>query len=64
MVAKFVGKIALVAGGTGGLGQAVSLVFLGQDRTVTYRRQEAWDVRQSAAGVNKHHLEGHSLDVT
>src|SRR5713226_896081 len=66
MTAKFASKIALVAGGTGGLGRAVSLALLEQDCkvAVTYRRLEEWDVLQSAAGVNRQHLEGHSLDVT
>ncbi len=59
-------KVALVAGGTGGLGRAVSLAFLEQDCkvAVTYQRQEEWDALHSAAGANKQHLEGHRLDVT
>jgi len=65
-VSVFGSKVALVAGGTGGLGRAVSLAFLEQDCkvAVTYRRKEEWDALQSAAGVNKQHLEGHCLDVT
>jgi NAD(P)-dependent dehydrogenase (short-subunit alcohol dehydrogenase family) len=56
----------LVAGGTGGLGRAVSLAFLEQDCTVaaTYRRLEEWDALQTEAGVNKQRHEGHRLDVT
>lgn len=59
-------KIVLVAGGTGGLGRAVALAFLEQNWqvAVTYRRAEEWDALRAAAGVNKDHLEGHSLDVT
>ena len=66
MAAKLGSRVALVAGGTGGLGRAVSLAFLAQDCrvAVTYRRQEEWDALQSAAGVNKANLEGYSLDVT
>ncbi len=59
-------KIALVAGGTGGLGRAVTLAFLEQDCkvAVTYRRPEEWDVLQSAAGAKKANLEGYIVDVT
>jgi NAD(P)-dependent dehydrogenase (short-subunit alcohol dehydrogenase family) len=58
-------RIALVAGGTGGLGRAVSLALLEHDYkvTVTYRRQREWDALQSAAGANQANLEGASLDV-
>jgi NAD(P)-dependent dehydrogenase (short-subunit alcohol dehydrogenase family) len=66
MAEKFAGKIALVAGGTGGLGRAVSLAFLAEGATVavTYRRQEEWDALQSAAGANKQSLSGFTVDVT
>jgi NAD(P)-dependent dehydrogenase (short-subunit alcohol dehydrogenase family) len=66
MAAKPGSKVALVAGGTGGLGRAVSLAFLAQDYNVavTYRRQEEWDTLQIAAGANKPNLEGSSVDVT
>ena len=39
---KFSGKVVLVAGGTGGLGQSVSLAFLaeGAKVIVTYRKEE------------------------
>ena len=59
-------KMALVAGGTGGLGRAVSLVFLKQNYkvAVTYQRRDEWDALRSAAGVNEQNLEGHRLDVT
>jgi len=59
-------KIALVAGGTGGLGGAVSLAFLKHDYkvAVTYQRREEWDALRSAAGGNEQNLEAHSLDVT
>src|ERR1700730_1984141 len=66
MAAKFSGRIVLVAGGTGGLGRAVSLGFLEQDCrvAVTYRRQEEWDALKSATGADRQQLEGHNLDVT
>jgi len=66
MAAELGNKIALVAGGTGGLGRAVSLAFLGQDWNVavTYRRPEEWDSLRIAAGPNKQNLEGFSVDVT
>jgi len=66
MAGKFGGKVALVAGGTGGLGRAVSLAFLEQGCkvAVTYRRQEEWDALQSAAGASKERLEGYGVDVT
>jgi len=60
------GKLALVAGGTGGLGRAVSLAFLEQGWTVavTYRRREEWNSLQSAAGASKDRLQGYGVDVT
>jgi len=66
MVVQLEGKLALVAGGTGGLGRAVSLVFLEKGWTVavTYRRREEWDALQSAAGASKDRLEGYGVDVT
>ncbi|MGB7848320.1 MAG: SDR family NAD(P)-dependent oxidoreductase [Candidatus Acidiferrum sp.] len=66
MAANLGAKIVLVAGGTGGLGRAVSLAFLEQDSkvAVTYHRQAEWEALQAAVDVNEQHLEGHSLDVT
>ncbi len=66
MAEKFGSNLALVAGGTGGLGRAVSLAFLEQEWkvAVTYRRQEEWDGLQSAAGTSKERLEGYAADVT
>jgi NAD(P)-dependent dehydrogenase (short-subunit alcohol dehydrogenase family) len=66
MSARFAGKTVLVAGGTGGLGQAVSLAFLAEEAAVavTYRRQKEFDAVLSAAGATGARLEGHQIDVT
>jgi NAD(P)-dependent dehydrogenase (short-subunit alcohol dehydrogenase family) len=66
MSAKLGSRLALVAGGTGGLGRAVSLALLEREYTVavTYRRREEWEALQGAAGAHKPQLEGYSVDVT
>ena len=66
MSGRFQGTVVLVAGGTGGLGRAVSLAFLGEDAkvVVTYRKQEEFDALKSAAGASGSRLEGHGVDVT
>jgi len=66
MSARFAGKVALVAGGTGGLGRSVSLAFLEEGATVvvTYRKQEEFDGLRSAAAANGARLAGHTVDVT
>jgi NAD(P)-dependent dehydrogenase (short-subunit alcohol dehydrogenase family) len=66
MGAKFEGKVVLVAGGTGGLGRAVTLAFLeeGAKAVVTYRAQKEFDALKSAAGANASRLEGNIVDVT
>jgi NAD(P)-dependent dehydrogenase (short-subunit alcohol dehydrogenase family) len=66
MGARFEKKVALVAGGTGGLGRAVTLAFLeeGAHVVVTFRKQEELDAVKSSAGVNVAHLEGFAVDVT
>jgi NAD(P)-dependent dehydrogenase (short-subunit alcohol dehydrogenase family) len=59
--------VVLVAGGTGGLGRAVSLAFLatGARVVVTYRRPEEFDALKNAAADNASRLEGQSVvDVT
>jgi NAD(P)-dependent dehydrogenase (short-subunit alcohol dehydrogenase family) len=66
MSAQFSDKIVLVAGGTGGLGRAVSLAFLeeGANVLVTFRDQREFDALKSKAAENGRSLEGHSVDVT
>ena len=60
------GRVVLVAGGTGGLGRAVSLEFLSEDTRVvaTYRKQEEFDALKNLAGGNGLRLEGYRVDVT
>ena len=59
-------RVVLVAGGTGGLGRAVSLAFLeeGVRVVVTYRKQEELDTLKKLAAANGFHLEGYDVDVT
>ena len=66
MSGRFTGKLVLVAGGTGGLGRAVSLAFLeeGAKVVVTYREQKEFDAVKSEAGAQGSSLEGHRVDVT
>ncbi len=63
---NFAGKVVLVAGGTGGLGNAVSRAFLEEDAkvVVTYRKQEEFAALQQAAGARAAALEGYGVDVT
>ena len=60
------GQLAMVAGGTGGLGRAVSLAFLEEGATVvvTYRRQDEFEALLQVAGSYASRLEGHNVDVT
>ena len=66
MGARFEGKVILVAGGTGGLGRAVSLAFLKENAAVvaTYRKQEELDALKIAAATNASRLEACAVDVT
>lgn len=63
---NFSGKVVLVAGGTGGLGNAVSLAFLEEDAkvVVTYRKEEEYAALKKAAGAKAAALEGAVVDVT
>ncbi len=62
---RYAGKKILVAGGTGGLGRAISLAFLAEGAavSVTYRHQTEFDALKSAAGVNAAQLEGKDVNV-
>jgi NAD(P)-dependent dehydrogenase (short-subunit alcohol dehydrogenase family) len=63
---NFSGKTVLAAGGTGGLGNAVSLAFLeeGARVVVTYRKEEEYAALKNAAGAKAAALEGSLVDVT
>ena len=66
MIAPFSGRTVLVAGGTGGLGRAVSLAFLeaGAHVEVTFRRREELVALMADAGDAHTRLVGHDADVT
>lgn len=59
-------KLALVAGGTGGLGKAVALAFLnaGAKVAVTYVKEEELAALKSAAGQSTASLTAYRVDVT
>src|ERR1700722_3664887 len=61
----FSDKVVLIAGGTGGLGRAVSLAFMnsGANVIVTYRDQKEFDNLQSEVATGKS-VTGHPVDVT
>src|SRR5271156_855017 len=60
------GRVVLVAGGTGGLGKAVSLAFLeeGARVVVTYRKEDEFAELKKAAGLKADALEGSGVDAT
>jgi NAD(P)-dependent dehydrogenase (short-subunit alcohol dehydrogenase family) len=66
MNANLGGKVVLVAGGTGGLGRAVSLAFLaaGAAVVVTYRSEEEFAGLEKMAGGAASSLKGRRVDVT
>ena len=63
---KFEGKVALIAGGTGGLGRAVSRAFVAEGARVivTYRKKQEFDDLKKIAGADLSNLVGSDLDVT
>lgn len=66
MADRFKGQTALVAGGTGGLGRAVSLAFLKEGATVfvTYRAEDEFSALKQSAGAAAGSLRGFRADVT
>lgn len=66
MAERFAGKVAFIAGGTGGLGRAVSLAFLEESAKVvaTSRRQDELAALAKAAGTRASSLTGCAVDVT
>jgi NAD(P)-dependent dehydrogenase (short-subunit alcohol dehydrogenase family) len=63
---RFANQVALVTGGTGGLGKAVSLALLaeGAKVTVTYIISEEFAALREAAGSKSDALQGEHIDVT
>jgi len=61
----FTEKVVLVAGGTGGLGRAVTLAFLNEDARalVTFRNDQELAALKNAAGETPG-LTGYRIDVT
>ena len=66
MSERYSGQLVLVAGGTGGLGSAVSLAFLQEGATVvvTYRRHSEFEALRETVSPHASRLEGYSIDVT
>lgn len=66
MGSRFSDMTVLVAGGTGGLGRAVSVAFLseGASVAVTYRKQAEFSALKTEAGVSANRLFGQVVDVT
>jgi NAD(P)-dependent dehydrogenase (short-subunit alcohol dehydrogenase family) len=66
MAERFKGKTVLVAGGTGGLGRAVSLAFLqeGARVAVIYRSESEFTALKKTAGESARSLSGYKADVT
>jgi NAD(P)-dependent dehydrogenase (short-subunit alcohol dehydrogenase family) len=66
MAERFQGKHILVAGGTGGLGQAVALAFLNESAqvSVTYIAEAEFTALKNLAGPLAGSLHGYLVDVT
>lgn len=65
-MSEFAGKSVLIAGGTGGLGRAVTTAFLNERAKVivTYRRREEFDALAKLVAAHGPSLQGQQLDVT
>ena len=63
---RFADKVVLLAGGTGALGQAISLAFLSElgKVVVTYRQAEEFAALQKSAAAHSARLEGQQVDAT
>jgi NAD(P)-dependent dehydrogenase (short-subunit alcohol dehydrogenase family) len=63
---SFAGRVVVVAGGTGGLGRAVSLAFLkeGAKVIVTFHKEDEFIALKESSGQKLASLEGHQVDVT
>jgi NAD(P)-dependent dehydrogenase (short-subunit alcohol dehydrogenase family) len=66
MSTRFEGKVVLIAGGTGGLGRAVTLAFLEESArvVVTYQKQEGLEALKVAGGVKIAQLDTFAVDVS
>jgi len=66
MSPRFSGSSALIAGGTGGLGRAVSLALLeeGADVVVTYRQEKEFSALKNDSAPHSSKLTGQQVDVT
>lgn len=66
MSTNFADSVIMVAGGTGGLGRAVSLAFLKEKANVfvPYRDAQEFAALQAAAGADSSRLKGQVVDVT
>jgi NAD(P)-dependent dehydrogenase (short-subunit alcohol dehydrogenase family) len=66
MASDFSDKVVLVAGGTGGLGHAVSVAFLeqGAQVAVTWRHESEFQALKAAAANHATGLSGFNVDVT
>jgi len=66
MSERFSAQVVLIAGGTGGLGRAISAAFLeeGAIVVVTYRRQDEFEALRREVGPHAARLEGLTVDAT